>query len=226
MSRDESEYRIEDPQQIAELVSPVRMEILDAMSSLAPCSIAELAEELGRPADSLYYHVRKLVKCGLLLDAGAREKGGRTETLFGVHAKRMRVAHDHRDEERMQLIADASSAMLRQADRNLRTELLSGNDTGDGLRRHTGAGRNRAWLTPREIEQVNRLVARIANIYMGAERRKSATLHSFSFAMSPIPTGRRRRGGDEEEDGGEERPGELQPTPREEEAGRKDPSLA
>lgn len=188
-----SEYRITDPAQIRELISPVRVEILDAMAAIAPCSIGALAEELGRPADSLYYHVRKLLGCGLLVEAEGEERGARGEAVYDVPARRMYLEHDDGDAERMRLIADASSAMLRLSDRNLRATLLSGESTGQGDARRAWAGRSRAWLTSAELESVNGLVEQISEIYFGAEKREGTELHSFSFAMSPLPVGRRRR---------------------------------
>ena len=37
-----------------------------------PVSVAELAAARGRPADSLYYHLRVLTRVGLVLGAGTR----------------------------------------------------------------------------------------------------------------------------------------------------------
>jgi len=168
MARDDRQaHRIQDPAQIAELVSPVRMEIVDAMASRGPCSIAQLAEERGRPADSLYYHVRKLLRCGLLrelpeTDLDGTDHAGRTEAVYDVPSRRMFVEHDHHDDERMRLIADASSAMLRLTDRNLRGALLSREDSGRGLDRTAWSGRSRAWLTHAEIVEVNRLLEMVA----------------------------------------------------------------
>ena len=58
---------IESADQIAMLASPTRMEIVMTLEALAsPTTVAELAAEMGRPADGLYYHLRALVSSGLL----------------------------------------------------------------------------------------------------------------------------------------------------------------
>ena len=59
---------------IAALGSPVRQEIIDTVELLGgKATIAELAAQLGRPADGLYYHVRRLVAVGLLIGSGSPE---------------------------------------------------------------------------------------------------------------------------------------------------------
>ena len=50
------------------MMAPVRFELIEAMRSIAPCSIRELALALDRPADTLYPHVRQLLKIGVVLD--------------------------------------------------------------------------------------------------------------------------------------------------------------
>ncbi|HET9620627.1 MAG TPA: helix-turn-helix domain-containing protein, partial [Kofleriaceae bacterium] len=53
--------KIVEPRAIAALASPVRQEILDTVEALGgTATIAELAAQLGRPADGLYYHVTVL----------------------------------------------------------------------------------------------------------------------------------------------------------------------
>src|SRR5687768_8664088 len=60
---------ISDPAQIRLLSSPVRQEIVDTLSAFGgEASVAALAEQLGRPADGLYYHLRALVRGALVLE--------------------------------------------------------------------------------------------------------------------------------------------------------------
>src|SRR5262245_47733719 len=65
--------RITGATAVAALASPVRQEIIDTLEALGGATIAELAGALGRPADGLYYHVRRLVRAGLLVGAGSPE---------------------------------------------------------------------------------------------------------------------------------------------------------
>src|SRR4051812_38683008 len=54
--------------QIRALSSPARQDILDAVTAIGPCSVAELAAAVGKPADGLYYHIRQLLEVGLLVE--------------------------------------------------------------------------------------------------------------------------------------------------------------
>ena len=61
---------IRDPGRIAVLASPVRQEIVDTLAMLGgEASVAALAEQLGRPADGLYYHLRLLEQHELIVEA-------------------------------------------------------------------------------------------------------------------------------------------------------------
>ena len=81
-------YRIRRTEQIEALASPVRQEIVDALQVSGACPIAEVAAQLGRAPDSLYYHVRHLERVGLVVRRGVRRNGQRDEALFGVPGAR------------------------------------------------------------------------------------------------------------------------------------------
>ena len=54
----------------------------------APLMLVELADQLGRPADALYYHVKTLLGVGLLIEAGTAGEGrseGAVYRLPGDH---------------------------------------------------------------------------------------------------------------------------------------------
>src|SRR3954463_6659873 len=67
---------IADARQIRALASPIRQDILDAVTAIGPCSVAQLAVALGKPADGLYYHIRRLLDVGLLMEVAADGGGG------------------------------------------------------------------------------------------------------------------------------------------------------
>src|SRR5262245_10366834 len=76
--------RITDPSAIAVLASPVRQELFDTIEALGGvATISELADQLGRPADGLYYHVERLRRAGLLVAAPVgRSPAGRSERRY------------------------------------------------------------------------------------------------------------------------------------------------
>ena len=78
----------DDPAVLAALYDPIRYRIFRALER--PCSIAELSDEVGRPANRLYYHVRLLAEAGLVRQVGTRPKGRHTERIYGRAAARIR----------------------------------------------------------------------------------------------------------------------------------------
>ena len=50
----------------AALISPVRQELLSALGLHGPCSVRELAAQLGRQPTALYYHLQILEKAGAI----------------------------------------------------------------------------------------------------------------------------------------------------------------
>src|SRR3954467_15721721 len=69
--------------QIRALSSPIRQDILDAVTAIGPCSVAELAAVIGKPADGLYYHIKRLVGVRLLEQVTA-DGTGRAELRLDV----------------------------------------------------------------------------------------------------------------------------------------------
>jgi len=92
VQHEESELRIDDPAVLAALYDPLRYRLFRLLES--PRSVAELAAEVDKPANRLYYHVRRLVDCGLVKQVDARPSGRHTERIYGRAASRIRFAGD------------------------------------------------------------------------------------------------------------------------------------
>ena len=139
-------YQITTEQEIGALVSPARQEIIDAVVANGPSTVAQIGEVLGRPADALYYHVRRLVSVGLLRETDTRRSGSRDEAIFDLSGRPMRVVYDMGNRRLMNRLAKAITAMLRLADdlqltKNLpRTPEGHLTDQGKAMRKATARG--------------------------------------------------------------------------------------
>ena len=61
---------IEGKAALTALVSTVRQEIVDTVEALGgDAAVADIAAQLGRPADGIYYHLRRLVDGGVLRES-------------------------------------------------------------------------------------------------------------------------------------------------------------
>jgi hypothetical protein len=185
---------IRDGAQIRALRSPVRQEILDVAQALGPSSVADLARELGRPADGLYYHVRALLGVGLLVAAGERGEGRSREALYATPAPRegLRLLYDPTDEDNAAAVTAAVAGMLRLTERNFAEAFRPGVATCHGVRRNLWAARNTGWLSETDLEEVNALVERL-RVVLARPRREGTRLHALTFVIAPVAPSNRRR---------------------------------
>ena len=80
------ELVLTDPAAVKALFDPVRFRLFGLLRT--PHSVPELAKAVDVPADRLYYHVRRLVECGLIEQVEARNAGRHTERVYGRTAER------------------------------------------------------------------------------------------------------------------------------------------
>src|SRR5690348_12664421 len=118
MSNRQNNYSIRSKQQMRALAAPTRQEIVDALPRLGRVSVAELANALGRPADSLYYHLRVLKHVGLVIDAGRRTINGRPEALFRAVAPQMSLCYKLGDSGNGNAVNPIIASMLRSGIRD------------------------------------------------------------------------------------------------------------
>jgi predicted ArsR family transcriptional regulator len=188
-----STFYIHDVPKIRALASPVRAAIVDALEVMGPATVVQVATSLGYPPDGLYYHFEALERTKLVVrvqperDTGAArfDLPGHPATLrYHLHDRRQRAA-----------IANLVATMVRSAERSFRRAFAPGAANPVGPRRNLRAGRRTAWLTPKELEVLNRYIERIHALFgQGRPRRKGARLHEVTYVLAPIVEhGRRAR---------------------------------
>ena len=139
------------------LISPARLEILQAFAGLGRASARELAAHLRRPPGAIYHHVRMLEQAGLIVEVDRRAGTRRPEAVYAPVAERLAVA------------AGASASADRQALQTLRAVLRqAGRDVDSAFARGTTKLQGRfhgiqlsAALKPRDVKCVLGLLGRI-----------------------------------------------------------------
>ncbi len=182
---------------IGALASPARQEIVDTVEALGgAATIAEVAEQLGRPADGLYYHVRRLVRAGLLVaDGGTGVARYRTPPLRGGSLMLDYQAGDRRNAAAVERVV---GGMLRIAKRDFDAALATPGVVTRGPRRALWAARCKSWVSPATLAEVNVLLKRLTSRLRRPRRRGDVELVSFCFVLAPIavkPARRSRRRG-------------------------------
>ncbi len=187
-------YRIQDTRQIECLASPARQEVVDALTALGPCSIAELADDLGRAPDSLYYHVRALTRAGLVVARGTRGAGAREEALFDVPGSQMVIDKEPQTPRERKTLLKLITAFLRIAERDFAAALASGIAVCKrGSRRNATGARIKGWLDREERTAVLEHLDAIADILRRSTRRRGSNLHAVTFVLTPLTPSKRAR---------------------------------
>ncbi|MHC4975682.1 MAG: hypothetical protein ACYTF7_03640 [Planctomycetota bacterium] len=181
-----SEYQIEDPEQLRVLAVPSRLRVMTAFGSLGTATVNDVASHVGRSAESLYFHVRALEECGLLLEAGERVSGGRSERLYRPVAEKIRIAGDITEEGYRGALSSMCGAIARASEREYSRSLES------DRARLLGAGRNLAMyhyhvhLKGRDRQRLLRMLEEINTFIIEHNDPANGELYSYGAIFSPV----------------------------------------
>lgn len=188
MARKRGVYTIDKPEQLAALASPVRHVILDALTAAdTPCSVARIAELVGRPPDSLYYHLRSLEKVALVRQVRRTDSAQRDTAYYTVPAAGMRIRYDFSSPGFRKNIVRMISAMLRATERDFSKAAQERSACGSGKHRDTWAGRVELRLTRTQLERVNALVRDLLELQYADTPPQRSKRFALTLALAPIP---------------------------------------
>lgn len=177
---------IDSPAQLRALTSPVRQEIVDLLSAGGPASIAAIAAHLGRPADGLYFHIRRLLRAGLLVEH-TPASGGRRAARYDVPGRPLRIRSAGPAAPVERVLNAAMRLGMRDLGRALR---LPGVRLG-GAKPDLRAGRHKGWLGAAELRRVHRLLQELLQTLQAGRPGRGRRLHTFTFVLTPAPPNRR-----------------------------------
>ncbi|KAA3606077.1 MAG: transcriptional regulator [Planctomycetota bacterium] len=177
---------LQDPEQWAVLISPVRLEIVSFLEETGTSSIAEIAKGLGRTPDSLYFHVRKLTEAGILLRADGETTKARREALFSLPADQVRIPFRVDSKENVLALTKVTAALLRQADREFRHALERQEPPKVDGESRMHSHRLRAWMTSEDLKELNGYLNQIHRLLTQANRRKQGRPYAFSTVLAPL----------------------------------------
>ena len=187
-------YRITRREQIEALASPVRLEILAAARITGLCSIGSLARFLGRAPDSLYYHIRKLVSVGLLLEAGKRSTTRRHESLYLTAGRRFRMPFASGDTQLVEARLRTFTALLRLTDRDHRRAIRSGLAVFSGRARNIRNARVKGWLSTEELREIHEHISQVVEVFEREKtppQRGKRKLFAVTMYLTPMAPSKR-----------------------------------
>lgn len=190
------DYRaIDDPDLIAVLSAPLRQEIVDMLAALGgEGSAAELALQLGRHADGLYYHLRILCKAGLIVDLGSVDEQERRYRLAGDGVQPLRLAYRTGSEPHAAALRKFAHGLLHVAENDFGAALEMEGLHTQGASRQLWAARNKAWLSAAELAEVNGLLERLCELMSRPHTEERDQLLSCAFVLAPHAVQGKRRG--------------------------------
>ena len=172
------------PDELRALVSPIRQEIVDVMSTRGAMSVAELAAALGRPADALYFHLRALQRAKLVRRTVVRRGGQRQTSLFRTVAPELKLRYEPASGVHRRNLTAIVASMLRLGVRDFRRGLHQEGVRVTGPRRELWALRRTARLTVPQIEEVNRLIDRLSQQFAGVH--DEGPMYAITVLLTPL----------------------------------------
>lgn len=184
---------LEDAAEIDLLASPTRIEIVDTLEALGDAvSVAELAVAVGRPADSLYYHLRQLADGGLIEEEAAPD--GRRYRSRTRKGDRLRLRYRPGATANADAVGRVAASVLRVAGRDFARALADPDTVVEGPRRELWAARGKGWVDATELAEVNRLLARLMELVQKpATERPRGKLVALTWVLAPVEAKPARR---------------------------------
>ena len=184
-----SVLELKRPAQLARVLTPQRIEILEALRHLGPSTVAELAHHLGRAADGLYHHLRCLQRDSAVERDGSRASGGRSATVYRCTTEAIEARLTPASKPAFRRAwARAAAGVLRTAERELAVGALDSRADNTGSARTVHVTRKRAWLTKAQRARFDHHVRALHRLLdEHGTRRADTAPYTWTAAFAPLP---------------------------------------
>lgn len=175
---------------MAELFKPRRLEIYESLQVAGACSIAALAERLGRAPDTLYYHIKKLVEIGVIEltpERSGEGQPGRNGAVYQTVAGMVTMQLDLRSGRSREVWEKGASSILRSAQREVVDALDSGEVETEGPARNLMVRRTKVRLDAKALAELNGMLERIEKKMDRRIAEARGDLHALTLALTPLP---------------------------------------
>lgn len=180
------------------LSSPLRQELIDTLEALGgEAPVAALAQQLGKSADGLYYHLRQLVAGGVLEElppATDAAVAGRRYRILIQPGKRLRLKYEPRRKGQTEALGKLIGSMLGIARRDFERALGTRGVALEGPCRELWASRTKGWVSTAELAEINSLLQRLTLLLNQPRTAERERLLALAFVLSPVPAQATRRG--------------------------------
>lgn len=174
-------------EQVRALHGPLPHRMVAVWERLGACSVAELAAVIGETPEVLYYHVRRLVKVGLIVPITPGDPGRRAEAIYELPGRELVFDHRQTTPAFLDALANAVGALLRLAERTYREALPLPHARRLGARRNLMLQQHDARLSPRSLSELNRRLEDIATFVAKHDDPARTDWISLTMVLAPRP---------------------------------------
>lgn len=181
-----AEFLVSTVPQMEALASPVRHQIYLAMQMLGECSVNELAERMGRVPETLYYHVRRLKKVGIVEQVGRRAGAGREEAIYQLKGKRLQVDPRQTSPRFLKAMTKSCGSLLRFAQRSLERAVEARAERRVGPKRDVRIEQVTVRLSADNLAQMNKRLDSLCSFLNDADEPSEQKMYVITLATSPL----------------------------------------
>jgi DNA-binding transcriptional ArsR family regulator len=186
-------YWVLEPAQLRCLVSARRHDIVDQLAARGPMAVREIAAAIHARPSALYYHLRQLLRAGLVVEAGSRVVRRKRESLYASPAPRMRFLRALQDPRNASMFVRIAAAMTRQMQRDFHGGIRSPAAVNAGARRNLGLFRLVGSPDARTLGRINQRLDEIAELFWSSAGKRGDVI-ALAWVLSPVG-GRAHRSG-------------------------------
>ena len=172
--------------QMEALTSPVRHQIHLAMEMLGECSVNELAERMGRVPETLYYHIRRLEKAGIVEQVDHRIVTNREEAIYQLKAKSLKVDPTKSSPRFLKAMTKGCGSLLRFAQRSFVRALESGADRRSSPKRSIRIEQVTVRLSAGNLAQLNERLNSLQEFLADADEPDEQKMYVITIATAPL----------------------------------------
>lgn len=187
-------FVVREVAQVRALTGPMPHRLVSAFERMGQCTVGELSDELDEPAESLYYHVRRMVGAGVLRQCGVRPTSRRDEAIYELPGKELVFDPNNTSPAFLTALGKSVSALLRLADRAYGLAIAARGTKRKGGARNLMIQQHYARLGADDLTELNRRLEDIADFIQERDDPTARPWVSLTMALSPVARESRKKG--------------------------------
>ena len=134
---------------------------------------------------ALYFHLRKLIGVGLVVEKQAKKNGRHVAAVYDVPGvPRMKYGAGVANG-----VERVIGAAVRMGERDFVRALWNGAKS-EGARREVWGGRVKGWLSAKELVEANQLIDRLSRLVLSGRPGRGKKAQSLTWVFAPAKPGR------------------------------------